>query len=65
MACKFRKTVPGDSHIECTRNFQEGDLIPYPFAKALSDLPRHAGVYPVCFNDAYVCRACPEYAKGA
>jgi hypothetical protein len=60
MTCKFKELVPGDCHISCTRNFKEGEMVPYPFVKALQDLPYHAGMYPFCFNEYFVCPKCPE-----
>lgn len=58
--CQFKRNVPGDCHIQCVRDFKEGEMVPYPFVKALQNLPSHAGIYPYCFNEVFVCGQCPE-----
>lgn len=60
MVCKYRKTVPGDCHIQCTAGFKEGDMVPYNFVKTIRDLPTHAGIYPLLFNEYFICYACPK-----
>ena len=35
-------------------------MVPYPFVKALQALPYHAGTYPYCFNEYFVCPKCSE-----
>jgi hypothetical protein len=63
MTCDFKRNVPGDCHVQCIRNFKTGDMIPYKFVKRIRDIPAHAGIYPICFNDHFVCDECPENKK--
>lgn len=57
--CKFWRSVPGDAHIECTRHWKLQET-PKNLIEAIHNLPNHAGWYPYCFNDCFVCGWCPE-----
>ena len=58
MSCPYKKAVPGDCHISCTRKFSPEEVTP-DFFQALKLLPGHAGVWPYLFNEGFVCYVCP------
>jgi len=62
--CNYSERIPGDCHISCVRKFDFEDIKRDPekymeFAKAIRELPRHAGVWPYAFNNGFVCSSCP------
>jgi hypothetical protein len=60
MNCQYRIIIPGDCHIGCSKKWTRETLpITSEMAKAIRALPKHAGIYPLCFNDAFICNSCP------
>ena len=59
MKCDYKKAIPGDCHVACDRKWTL-KTAPQELIDAIHRMPSHAGMYPYCFNDVFICGKCPE-----